>query len=106
MGLGDVVRVHLPYCIDRQEDGSYVVLNREYKPLGFKTNERIDYSVYPIGVRLPGLRPATAAKISYSGSSDLSRIYLYEDGCVPTDKPAYMEAYLKRLAHFAKLKIG
>jgi hypothetical protein len=35
--LGDVRSVHLAYCIKKQDDGTYVVLNREYKPLGLKT---------------------------------------------------------------------
>lgn len=84
MPLGDVRSVHLPYCIERQADGRYVVLNREYKPLGFKTKDFIKYENYPVGVKLPGLRPATAAKISYNASKDLGTIYLYDDGCVPT----------------------
>jgi hypothetical protein len=33
MPLGDVRSVHLPYCIQRQSDGTYVVLNREYRGL-------------------------------------------------------------------------
>lgn len=107
MPLGDVRSVHLPYCLKRQKDGSYVILNREYKPLGFKTTDYIpDYSVYPVCVRLPGLRAATAAKISYNGSSDLESIYLYEDGCVPTDSSRYMAAYAERLSRLAKLKVG
>ena len=105
MPLGDFRSVHLPYCIQRQDDGSYVVLNREYKPLGFKTNGYVQYCDYPVCVKLPGLRASTAAKISYKGDGDLSAIYLYDDGCVPTDKPAYMSAYLKRLGHLAKLKV-
>lgn len=106
MPLGDVRSVHLPYCIQRQSDGTYVVLNREYKPLGFKTRQHLDYAAYPIGMKLRGLRAATAAKISYKGSSDLSNIYLYNDGCIPTSSPTHMAAYLKRLAHFAKLKVA
>jgi hypothetical protein len=106
MPLGDVRSVHLPYCIKKQSDGTYVVLNREYKPLGFKTKDNVNYADYPICVKLRGLRAATAAKISYSGSSDLGVIYLYNDGCIPTDSAAHMTAYLKRLAVFAKLKVS
>lgn len=107
MPLGDVRSVHLPYCLKRQADGSYVFLNREYKPIGFKTAEYVpDYSAYPVCVRLPGLRAATAAKLSYNGSSDLETIYLYDDGCVPTDSPRYMKAYADKLERLAKLKVG
>jgi len=96
----------LPYCVQRQEDGSYIVLNRDYKPLGFKTTEHVDYDAYPIKVKLRGLGAATAAKISWNGSSDLSAIYLYDDGCVPTISAANMTAYLKRVAHLAKLRVA
>lgn len=105
MPLGDVRSVHLPYCIERQSDGTYVVLNREHKPLGFKTGRHLDYAAYPISVKLRGLGAVTTAKISYNGSSDLSRIYLYNDGCIPTRSSTHMAAYLKRLAQFAKLKV-
>jgi hypothetical protein len=97
--------VHLPYCIEKQEDGTYVVLNREYKPLGFKTRDYIDYSSYPICVRIKGMTARAAAKISYEGSPDVTTIYLYNDACIPTHSKANMDAYLKRLGHLARLKV-
>lgn len=63
------------------------------------------YEDYPIAVKFKGLGAATAARISHEGSTDLDAIYLYNDGCVPTDGAANLNAYLKRLAVFAKLKI-
>lgn len=94
---------YLPYCIDRQPDGRYVVLNRMYKPLGFRTRDWVDYENYPISIKLRGLGPAVAAKISARGDSSLDRIYLYHDGCIPTASPKDWEAYQKRLAILAKL---
>jgi len=38
--------IFLPYCIQRLEDGRYVVLNRNYKPLGFRTTEFLRYEDY------------------------------------------------------------
>lgn len=105
MPLGDVRSVHLPYCVKKQDDGTYVVLNREYKPLGFKTKEHVKYENYPISVKLSGIGPATAKKLSYKGSTDVDTIYFYNDGCVPTESAANMKAYLERLGHFAKLKV-
>ena len=87
------------------DDGRYVVLNREYKPIGFRTREHVDYQAYPIAVRFKGLTKATARKLSYKGSEDLERIALYNDGCIPTKSAANMEAYLARLALLAELEI-
>jgi len=106
MPLTDIRCVHLPYCLKKQDDGTYVVLNREYKPLGFKTRAHVDYASYPIGVRIKGMTARAAAKISYEGSSDVRNIYLYNDACVPTGSAAHMDAYLKRLAHLAKFKLA
>lgn len=105
MALGDFSSLYLPYCIDRQPDGKYAVLNREYKPVGFKTKEYINYEEYPVCVKLKRIGPATAAKISYKGDSNTDRIYLYDDGCVPTKSTENMKAYLKRLEILAKLKV-
>lgn len=89
----------------KQPDGRYVVLNREYKPVGFKTREHIEYQDYPISVELKAIGSATVAKLSYNSDSNTDRIYLYNDGCVPTESPEYMKNYLKRLEILAKLKV-
>jgi hypothetical protein len=57
-------------------------------------------------VKLKGLTPAKAAKISYKGSKDIDTVVLYNDGCIPTSSAKDMKAYLERLAHLAKLRIG
>ena len=98
--------IHLPYCIQRLEDGRYVVLNRNYKPVGFTTSEHLNYEDFPVAVKFKGLTAKTAAKLSYKGSEELDCIYLYNDGTVPTASAANMTAYLNRLGLLAKLKIA
>ncbi|MGA7124400.1 MAG: hypothetical protein WBY94_30135 [Polyangiaceae bacterium] len=98
--------VHLPYCLQRLDDGRYVVLNRDYKPLGFRTREHITYENYPIAVKLAGLTKKLAAKLSCEGSDELAKIFLYNDSTVPTKDAKSMTAYLGRLAVLAKLKIA
>ncbi len=95
----------LPYCLDRQDDGRYAILNRLYKPVGFNTSEWVDYSAYPVCVKVRGLGPATARKLSCHGHGDLDRIYLYNDGCVPTRSPDAMAAYLEKLQILASLRV-
>jgi hypothetical protein len=103
--MSDFRSVFLPYCLDRQPDGRYVVLNRKYKPVGFLTKDHIEYSDYPICVKFKGLGEITAAKISFNGDSNMDRIYLYNDGCIPTNSSEYMADYLRRLEILAKLAV-
>jgi hypothetical protein len=103
--MSDFRSVFLPYCLDRQPDGRYVVLNRKYKPVGFLTKDHIEYSDYPVCVKFKGLGEVTAAKISFNGDSNVNRIYLYNDGCIPTNSSEYMADYLKRLEILSKLTV-
>lgn len=106
MALDNFRQVCLPYCLDRQPDGSYVVLNREYKPLGFTEKRLVKYEEYPIQIRLQGLTRELATRISHNGNPDLQRIYLYDDDCAPNvGYPKDMQAYLKRLEMLMPLKL-
>lgn len=93
----------LPYCIEQIEGHGHVVLNRLYKPLGISSREHVDYA--PHAVRLKGLGPVMAAKLSWKGSPDLRQIHLYNDGSVPTDSAANWDAYQKRLQLLARLPV-
>lgn len=96
---------HFIYCLQKQPNGSYVFLNRNYKPIGFIDSGFVDYGQYPIGVHLAGLTPAKAAEISYAADTSTANIFLYNDGCTPTSSADNMQAYLQRLAVLAALKI-
>ena len=102
---GDFRAVFLPYCLDKQADGRYAVLNREYKPIGFCVTEHVIYDQHPVLAKLKGLTAKKAALLSAKGDPDLKRIYLYNDRCIPTRSKAGMEAYLSKLEILAKLKI-
>lgn len=97
--------VFLPYCLIRQEDGSYVITNRRYKPLGMTSTGHVDYAAHPVRVKFKRLTALTARKLDYKGRDDLDRIYLYNDGCLPTDSQAHWDAYAKRLHTLAKLQV-
>jgi len=96
---------HFPYCIERQENGSYVILNRFYKPLGFSTKhgDYLTFSDYPIEVFFRDLTPKIASKISWENKQDLNQIFLYSDGCIPTRTSDNMKNYLNRLSHLMRL---
>jgi hypothetical protein len=43
-------RICLPYVLQEQKDGSYIALNRNYKPIGFRIEKWVDYAAYPMGI--------------------------------------------------------
>ena len=106
MALNDFRAVFLPYCLEKQADGRYAVLNREYKPVGFFTREWIDYAKHPVLVKLKGLTSARAGRLSHNGSADIDRIFLYNDGSNPVRSAANMRAYLARIEILAKLAVA
>lgn len=87
----------MPYCIQQEEEGKYVVVNRDYKPLGFNTEKGVSYEKYPIIHRLKDLKPEIAAQISHKNDPSLTSIYLYGDGSVPTESKENWDNYMKRL---------
>lgn len=99
-------QTHFPYCLDRQEDGSYVLLNRNYKPIGFMSENWVNYEEHPVSVKLKGMTARLAAELDVKGRDNLERIYLYNDGSTPTGSPEDMQAYLGRLARLMKLQIA
>lgn len=103
--MNDVRWFCLPYCLQRLISGKYVVLNRQYKPIGFVTGERVEYEAYPIALKL-NITAEVATAMSWNGDAGVDRIYFYNDGCVPTASPEKMQAYLQRLAVFAQLRVG
>ena len=97
-------RVALPYVLQKQKDGSYIALNRYYKPIGFRTEKWVEYDEYPIAFHFKHLEAETIRKLSIVERTD-GDIYLYDDGSVPTRKKSYMKAYTERLAILMQLQV-
>lgn len=97
----------LPYCLVRLGDGRYIAVNRDYKPIGgTRADGWVDYDSHPHAVKLNGLTPQRIARLAVKGEAEPDgRIYLYNDGCVPTSSQANWDAYAARLAILAKLTI-
>ncbi len=54
-------------------------------------------------VQLKGLTPALASKISFNGSRDTARVFLYNDASNPVRSQANMRSYLAKIEQLAKL---
>jgi hypothetical protein len=95
----------LPYCLDRQADGRYAVLNRRYKPVGTMTDsrERVEYTD-PYLVTLRDMTEDACTALSVDGSQDPARIYLYNDRSAPTTSPEAWQAYSARLELLARMR--
>ena len=98
-------RLLFPYCLQRRgADGAYVALNRKYKPLGFMTNDWVQYEAHPIGFRFARLPPATIKALSWNRSEEPGAIFLYSDARAPFHhSKADTVAYLERLERLGKL---
>ena len=105
MGYFDVRSTALPYCVKKLKNGTYIVLNREYKPLGWTTRENVNYDDLTHLHQRIKITPAKAKLISHAASEDATDIMLYDDGCYPTKDAASAAAYFKRLAVLMAIKI-
>jgi hypothetical protein len=99
----DFRSVFMPYCVERLASGKYVVLNRDYKPLGQVSYTHVNYDDY--GVTLKGIGPVFVEKHSAGKNGTVEKFWLYNDGCVPTHSVKNMQIYLKRLEALAKLRV-
>ena len=97
----DVRRIYMPYCLQKVEDGRYVILNRIYKPLGIASRAWVEYGPHAVPLKLT---PAKARKLSHEGSENLDAIFLYKDGSIPGSSASATAAYMKRLEALASLK--
>lgn len=101
----DFSRVFLPFCLEQLAGDTYVVLNREMKPVGLTAPGRVRYDDHPVRIRLKGLTPDFVARLSCSGSPDAERIFLYDAACAPGDGAEHASAYAARLHLLSELAI-
>lgn len=102
MPLGRVAHTQLPYCLQKTGDGRWLLLNRNYKPLGTTNKEWVDYDTHPDRLKLHRRTVGAVAKAAVNVISDSSNepdvIYLYDDGNIPTESAANWSAYTKLLS--------
>lgn len=108
MALMDFRSTHFIYCLQPQDDGTYLPLNREYMALGFTSSTEFNKAMDEgriKGIKFIGLGPKKIKKLSVDDNGPTGYIYLYHDGLVPTRSKANMDAYLEKLAALAKMQV-
>lgn len=96
----------LIYCLELLPDGTYIALNRQYKPIGFTSRDRVEYETAPGRFQFKSaLSEVEVGLLSFNGDSNAKRIQLYNDGCIPTDNPSFWIAYSERLERLARYQV-
>ena len=105
--MSEFRHVFLPYCLEQQADGQWAVLNRNYKPVGMHTGAFVKYEA-PFLFRFKTPLTQTTREALCAPGSECSdkKIWLYNDGCIPTDSAAHWSAYQKRLERLAGLQLA
>lgn len=89
--------LYFPYCLRRLDDGSWIILNRNYRPVGHGGSSYPDHEGIHPNFRIPNLTNSQIRALSHTGEADGNDVYLYNDGCVPTNGVRHMDDYLRRL---------
>lgn len=97
-----MLKIYLPYCVQRVEGDLWVVLNRDYKPLGVPKGEWIDYRPHALPMKISEKQMAA---IDCQGRPGPNEFWLYDDGCVPADSAEKWLAYQARLQRLSALKV-
>ena len=92
---------HFPYCVKHLGNKNYIILNRDYKPLG-TTDWIDDYASHP-SVQNINITKKIAMELSFKNSDDLESIYLFESTPKTLADKKLFTDYLNRLGKLAKL---
>lgn len=100
--MHELIFTHFPYCIKHLGNNKYIVLNRDYKPLGI-TDWVEDYATHPSVATLKITRKQ-AAQMSYNNSDNLESIFLFDKTTDLLENKKLFSEYLNRLEILAHIK--
>lgn len=100
--MSNLMFTHFPYCIKHVGNNNYIILNRDYKPLG--TLDWVDdYEAHPSVIHVR-ITKQQAMKLSYTQSDDVNVIYLYKNMQDLLKNKKLFDEYLNRLNVLAHIK--
>lgn len=119
--LSDFFRINLPYGLMRNKGGHWMAFNREYKPIGFNIQSKINstpdneatpamYSFYPLlsDTFILELIDYDENSVKRDNLGNIERFWLYNDQTNPMNQRekdnGYWKVYWNRLESLAKLR--
>jgi hypothetical protein len=97
-------KTHFPYCIQRIAEKTYIVLNRNYKPIGYPGLDWVDYKTHPAKVIL-NITPRIAQKLSVHKDDSIDCVYLFTNTPTTFSDKKLLKEYFDRLVSLSKLTI-
>lgn len=103
--------IFFPYAIVALKDGTFLPVNRNYKPLGISSRDMVDYESHPTRVKIKGLTASRAERLGLKVSADADRngamhYHLYNDATNPENSEANWKRYQIVLSKLMKLKVS
>lgn len=112
IGTEEFRKLWLPYCVKKMNDqiGGWIVLNRKYKPLGFRLDLWACYENVPRfqrirSIPLPQQRKIFHGSLIHGPWLPNEMIWLYHDGCIPTRSLTNWDSYQSRLRVLSSLDL-
>lgn len=106
MPTSTLLYTHFPYCL-RRVGAAWLVLNRNYKPIGMSTRDTVAYEGDRSLVRIDHRSIAAIRRAAYrvqDEGGDSETIYFYGGSSVPWRSERDGEAYFARLQPLLKAK--
>jgi hypothetical protein len=110
-------RINLPYGFLQNENGEWMAFNREYKPIGFNSDESFNYENFPIFTSFPRLTDVLIREITDNDESSVKKnekgniveFWLYSDSSNPANQRekenSFWKIYWDKLERLAKLPV-
>lgn len=95
-------RVFMPYCVKALGGGRFIVLNRDYKPLGVPSCVDVDLASHESALPMD-ITAELARGMSVDQSPDTDCIYLHKGNGAP--EGAALKAYSERLAVLMQVRV-
>lgn len=119
MALTDFFRINLPYGMNKNSKGEWMLFNREYAPIGWNKNEPAENVVHnggntnlPVYTKYKGLTDNIIGKrfgngnnVKFDENGRITRIFFYPDRTNPTNNSANWDDYFESIKWLSKFQV-